>query len=109
VLSASATVANALSSSSSSSYFIELPLITGTSPMRIIFTMPSSKKKEEIVKTTLSPSKAAIMLPSTTSSLTVIPSSPQLPLLVSESAAGRLIVVQGRSLKLLEKCSKQDV
>ena len=97
------------SSSSSSSPLPAPPAASAKSPVRIIFTMPSSKKKEEVVKTTLSPSNVTIMLPSTTSSLTVIPVSPQLSLVVSESTAGRLIVVQGSSLKLLEKCSEQDV
>jgi hypothetical protein len=107
VLSDSATVANSSSSSSSSSLPAPPVAVSAKSPVRIIFTMPSSKEKDEVVKTTLSPSKTTIMLPSTTSSLTVIPSSPQVPLVVSESAAGRLIAMKGN--KVLEKSSSLGV
>jgi hypothetical protein len=95
------------SSSSSSSSLPAPPAVSAKSPVRIIFTMPLSKKKEEVVKTMLSPSNVTIMLPSTTSSLTVIPSSPQLPLLVSESSDGRLIAMKGN--KVLEKSSSLGV
>jgi hypothetical protein len=106
VLSDSAPFANTSSSSSSSSLPAP-PAVSAKSPVRIIFTMPSSKKKEVVVKTTLSPSNVTIMLPSTTSSLTVIPSSPQLPLLVSESSDGRLIAMKGN--QVLEKSSSLGV
>jgi hypothetical protein len=105
--SASATVANASSSSSSS--LPAPPTVSTKSPVRLIFTMPSSKKKEEVVKTTISP-RPSIMthkLTSTTSSMTVIPISPQLPLVVSESTAGRLIAMKGTHV--LEKSNVQSV